>query len=274
MPSVDASRRRLRLSDPHISVLGLLVEEEQIPEELFGERSELRDSGIIDADDKISADLYPLVSTLMEPRVIVQVEISGSHGVTQGGAVIGDDFIFTHENWPGDAESEYVPAEPETLVWSLARMVDLHRDFVDRIEGDEEIVSTMGVFDDVVAHMETGRFKEPGAVAEAAGAPVRLAEVLSQLNCMWRMTVAWKDTEAQATLENGLAVSALAVWDCGIEGYWLRELPAEPVVDGRVDQSSELRVRRTAAKELWQMITDLLPDGEQLAPAPQARPTS
>jgi hypothetical protein len=136
------------------------------------------------------------------------------------------------------------------------------------------IVSTMGVFDDVVAHMETGRFEEPGAVAEAAGAPVRLAEVLSQLNCMWRMTVAWKGTEAQATLENGLAVSALAVWDCGIEGYWLRELPAEPVVDGRVDESSELRVRRTTAKELWQMITDLLPDGAQLAPVPQDRTTS
>ncbi len=274
MPSVDASRRRLRLSDSHISVLGLLVEEEQIPEELFVARSELRDSGIVDADDKIAADLYPLVTTLMEPRVIVQVEISGSHGVIPSGAVIGDDFIFTHESWPGDAESEYVPAEPETLVWALARMVDLHRDFTDGIDGDEEIVSTMGAFDDVVAHMETGRFEEPGAVAEAANAPTRLAEVLSQLNCMWRMTVAWKGTEAQATLGNGLAVSALAVWDCGIEGYWLREVPAEPVIDGQVDESSELRVRRTTAKELWRMITDLLPDGAQLAPAPQSQPTS
>ncbi|MEU5221170.1 hypothetical protein AB0G55_00615 [Streptomyces toyocaensis] len=246
--------------------------EEQIPEELFGALSELRESGLIDAADKISADLYPLVMTLMEPRVIVQVEMSGSQGLTHSGAVIGDDFIFTHENWPGDAESEYVPAEPETLVWSLARMVDLHRDVVEAVEGDEVIVSTMGSFDGVVTHMETGRFGEPGAVAEAAEAPVRLAEVLSQLNCMWRMTVAWKGETTQATLENGLAVSALAVWDCGIEGYWLRELPADPVLDGQVDKSSELRVRRTTAKEIWQMITNLLPDGAQLGPAPQAQP--
>ncbi|MET7292387.1 hypothetical protein ABZS79_09615 [Streptomyces griseoloalbus] len=266
MPSVDAARRRLRLSDSHISVLGLLVEEEQIPEDLFEDRSELRESGIIDADDKISADLYPLVATLMETRVIVHVEMSVSQSVTRSGAVIGDDLIFTHETWPGDAESEYVPAEPETLVWALARMVDLHRDFADESEGDEVIVSSMGAFDDVVAAMEAGRFEEPGAVAEATDAPVRLTEVLSQLNCMWRMTVAWKGSDAQTTPGSGLAESALAVWDCGIEGYWLRELPAEPVIDGQVDKSSELRVRRTTARELWQMITDLLPDGAQLAP--------
>jgi hypothetical protein len=53
------------------------------------------------------------------------------------------------------------------------------------------------------------------------------------------------------------------VWDCGVEGYWLRELPAEPVVDGQVDASSALRVRRTSAKELWQLITNLLPDASQ-----------
>lgn len=274
MPSLDPARRRLRLSDSHISALGLLVEGEQLPEELFGARSELREAGIVDTHDKISADLYPLVATLMDPRVIVQVEVSGPQGVARSGAVIGDDFIFTHENWPGDAESEYVPTEPEMLVWALARMVDLHRDFADEFKGDEVIASTMGAFDDVVAHMEAGQFEELGAVAEAADAPVRLAEVLSQLNCMWRMTVAWKGREAQKTPGNGLTVSALAVWDCGIEGYWLRELPAEPVIQGQVDKSSELRVRRTTAKELWQVITDLLPDGTQLAPAAQARAAS
>lgn len=264
MPAMDAARRRLRLSDFHVSVLGLLVEEEQIPEELFQARAELREVGILEADDKIAADLYPLVATLMEPRVIAQVEVSGPQGVTQSGAVIGDDFIFTHENWPGEAESEYVPAEPETLVWALARMVDLHRDFTDGVDYGEVIISTMGAFDALVARMETGQFGEPEVAAEGADAPVRLAEVLSQLNCMWRMTVAWQGAGAPG---NGLAVSALAVWDCGVEGYWLRELPAEPVAEGQVDHSSELRVRLTSAKELWQLITDLLPDGSQLASA-------
>jgi hypothetical protein len=44
-------------------------------------------------------------------------------------------------------------------------------------------------------------------------------------------------------------------------------LPAEPVGEGQVDASSELRVRRTSAKELWRLITDLLPDGAQLVAA-------
>ncbi|MEU6380022.1 hypothetical protein [Streptomyces sp. NPDC046909] len=270
MPSIDAARRRVRLSDAHVSVLGLLVEEGQIPDELAHSRAELQEAGILDGDDKIVADLYPLVATLMEPHVIARVEVTGPGGVTQSGAVVGDDFIFTHENWPGEAESEYVPAEPETLVWALARMVDLHRDFTDGIDYDEVIPSTMGAFDGVVACMEAGQFEEPEAVAAAVGAPVRLAEVLSQLNCMWRMTMAWKGAESQQTLSNGLAVSSLAVWDCGIEGYWLRELPAEPVTEGQVDESSELRVRRTSAKELWHLITDLIPDGAQIASTRQA----
>ena len=267
MPSMDAARRRLRMSDAHVSVLGLLVEEGQIPDELTQARTELREAGILDADDKIAADLYPLVATLMEPRVIARVEMTGPQGVTQSGVVVGEDFIFTHENWPGDAESEYVPAEPETLVWALARMVDLHRDFTAEVDSTEEIVSTMGTLDQVIERMEAGEFEEPEAVAEAAGAPVRLAEVLAQLNCMWRMTVVWQGVGEERGEGGGLAVSALAVWDCGLEGYWLRELPAEPVVEGQVDASSELRVRRTSAKELWQLITDLLPDGAQLVAA-------
>jgi hypothetical protein len=262
MPSIDAARRRLRLSDAHVSVLGLLVEEGQVPDALTQAQAELREAGILDADDKIVADLYPLVATLMEPRVIVRIEMTGPGGVTQSGAVVGDDFIFTHENWPGDTESEYVPAEPETLVWGMARMVDLHRDFTEDTDSTEVIVSTMGTLDRVIEHLESGDTEDPEAVAEAAGAPVRLAEALAELNCMWRMTVAWQKAEHS---QNRLAVAALAVWDCGLEGYWLRELPAEPIAEGQVDASSELRVRRTSAKELWRLITELLPDGGQIA---------
>ncbi|MDT9701699.1 hypothetical protein [Streptomyces sp. P17] len=269
MPSIDVARRRIRLSDSHVSVLGLLVEEGGIPDELAQARGQLRAVGILEAEDKISGELYPLVSTLMEPRIIARVEVNGPQGTTQNGAVVGDDFIFTHENWPGEAESEYAPVEPEFLVWALARMVDLHRDFTDEADSGEVIVSTMGAFDAVAARMEAAQPEE--AVAEGTGAPARLAEVLSQLNCMWRITVAWQGAHAPG---NGLAVSALAVWDCGLEGYWLRELPAEPVAEGQVDNSSDLRLRRTSAKELWQLITDLLPDGARLASAPQPQPAS
>jgi len=266
MPSLDAARRRLRLSDAHISVLGVLVEEDGLPDELSKARDELREAGLLDGGDKIVADLYPLVSTLMAPRVIARVEVTGPQGVTSNGAVIGDEFVFVHEAWPGSTESEYVPVEPETLVWSLARMVDLHRDFTDEVDGGEVITSSMGLFDKVIERMEAGEFEEPEAVTEATGAPLRLTEILAQLNCMWRMTVVWQEAQEQRN-PGGLSVAALSVWDCGLEGYWLRELPTEPISDGQVDADSELRVRRTSAKELWRMMTDLLPDGVQLAAA-------
>lgn len=266
MPSMDMARRRIRLADAHVSVLGLLVEEGEVPDELEQARAELRQAGVLDAQDKISGELYPLVSTLMEPKIIVRAEVTSPQGVINSGAVVGDEFIFTHEAWPGSGESEYVPAEPETLVWALARMVDLHRDFTDGSKVGEDIVSTMGRLDTVMARMEAGEFEDAGAVAKEAGAPVRLAEIVAQLNCTWRMTVVWQG-EGQTRTESGLAVSSLAVWDCGLEGYWLRELPAEPLSEGQVDGSSELRIRQVSAKELWNRITDLLPDGSQLVSA-------
>ncbi|GGV77790.1 hypothetical protein GCM10010294_45950 [Streptomyces griseoloalbus] len=261
---MDAARRRLRLSDAHISVLGLLVEEGSVPDDLAQAHAELRQAEMFDADDKIVTDLYPLVSTLMEPRIIAQIEVTSPQGTINSGAIVGNEFIFTHESWPGSDESEYVPAEPETLVWALARAVDLHRDFTTGSDTGETIVSTMGLLDAVLERMEAGPFDAPAALAEATGAPVRLADVLAQLNCMWRMTVVWQG-EGPTRAESGVAVSALAVWDCGLEGYWLRELPAEPVTEGQVGAGTELRVRHVSAKELWQLITDLLPDGSQLA---------
>jgi hypothetical protein len=59
MPSKDAARRRLRLSDSHVSVLGLLVEDGHVPDELAQAQAELREAGILDPDDKIVADRYP-----------------------------------------------------------------------------------------------------------------------------------------------------------------------------------------------------------------------
>ncbi|EPH39443.1 hypothetical protein STRAU_7482 [Streptomyces aurantiacus JA 4570] len=258
---MDPARRRLRLSDAHISVLGLLVEEGELPDELSRAHAELRAAEIIDEDGKISAELYPLVSTLMEPHVIARVETTGPQGVTNHGAVVGNDFVFTHEGWPGEEESEYAPVQPEMLVFALSRMVDLHQDNADADDVGEEIVSTMGVLDAVLDRMESEGPDGAEAIAEAAHAPARLAEVLAQLNCMWRMTVAWP---GGADAPDGLGVSALAVWDCGLEGYWVRESPAEPVREGQVKASSELKVRRVTAKELWERITDLLPDQDQL----------
>ncbi|MFD3539761.1 hypothetical protein ACFWUQ_09710 [Streptomyces sp. NPDC058662] len=262
MPSLDAARRRLRLADPHISVLGLLVEEEAVPDELGIAHAELRAAGIVGDDGSITGDLYPLVSTLLAPRVIVRTEITGPQGTLESGAVVGNDFVFTHEGWPGETESEYVPVGAPLLVPALARGVDLHDDILEGADLTESITSTTSALDAVMVRMEAVEGDvDTEEVAAATGAPARLVEVLAQLNCMWRMTVVWKN----AHVENAEPTfTGLAVWDCGLEGYWVRELPAEPVREGEVTLESPLRVRRTHAKELWQMIADLLPDGSEL----------
>lgn len=264
MPSLDVARRRLRLADSHISVLGLLVEEGELPAELAQPLAELQEAGLVDADRTLAADLYSLVSTLMKPHLIVRIEVTGPQGVISSGAVVGDSFVFSHEGWPGEDESEYVPVESAVLVWELARMVDLHTEALDFADADEEIVSTMGALDTLLAECESGavgRDEDYTGIAEACGVPLRLAEVIAELNHMWRMTVVWRGRDQEG---EGADVAALAVWDCGVEGYWLRESPVEPVREGDVDERTPLRVRRTTAKELWQRITDLLPDAEQL----------
>ncbi|WP_030565335.1 hypothetical protein [Streptomyces aureocirculatus] len=274
MPAMDPTRRRLRLSDAHISVLGLLVEEGEVPEELAQAHSQLRSAGILDDDDKIASELFPLVSTLLEPHVIARVELTGPRGVSTSGVVVGNEFVFAHEAWPGETESEYVPVQPAMLVFELSRMVDLHQDDTDADGIGEEIVSTMGVLDAVVDRMESEGVDEPDTITGAVNAPARLTEILTQLNCMWRMTVVWPGGEGRP---DGLGLAGLAVWDCGLEGYWVREAPAEPIHEGQVDTSSELKVRRVTAKEIWERITDLLPDQDQLlvdAPTAPAAPAS
>ncbi|MEU7724825.1 hypothetical protein AB0B78_06240 [Streptomyces sp. NPDC040724] len=262
MPSIDAARRRLRLADSHISVLGLLVEEESVPAELDTALTELRSAGIVGDDGSITGELYPLVATLMEPRVIVRTEITGPQGVLESGAVIGNDFVFVHEGWPGESESEYLPVEAPLLVPALARSVDLHEDILNGLDFTEVITSTTGELDALMVRMESGRGSvETEEVVRETGAPARLVEVLAQLNCMWRMTVVWKNVHVENPEPT---FTGLAVWDCGMEGYWVRELPVEPVREGDVTLESPLRVRRTNAKELWQAIADLLPEGSEL----------
>lgn len=262
MPSIDAARRRLRLADPHISVLGLLVEEDAVPDALDVALAELRAAGIVGDDGSITGELYPLVVTLAEPRVIVRTEITGPQGVLESGAVISDDFVFVHEGWPGESESEYLPVEAPLLVPALARSVDLHSDILEGADLTEVITSTTGELDALMVRMEARRGDvDAEVVARETGAPERLVEVLAQLNCMWRMTVVWKNAHAENPEPT---FTGLAVWDCGLEGYWVRELPAEPVREGDVTLESPLRVRRTNAKELWQAIADLLPEGSEL----------
>ncbi|MGX1796642.1 hypothetical protein ACWIGN_12505, partial [Streptomyces albidoflavus] len=47
-------------------------------------------------------------------------------------------------------------------------------------------------------------------------------------------------------------------------GYWIREQPAEPILPGAVGPDSPLVVVASDVGEIWDKVTDLLPDKEDL----------
>ncbi|EFL34093.1 predicted protein [Streptomyces viridochromogenes DSM 40736] len=276
MPSYDSTRGRFRLAESHLAVLGHHVDGLEVPSDLAEPERELREAGLTDRAGALDLELSPLVSTLREPTVVIHVEALGEHGTLHHGVTIGDGYVYSHESWPGSAESEYVRLEPNMLVWALARMVNLQGgDPVD--VATPEIETTMAVLDAGLATLDSlqGLTAEEGIdrIADAlAGAGLTrksqlstLAKLIAGMRSSWRMTTAWQGHDEGTP---ALQVRGFAVWDCGPLGYWHRELPAEPVLPGQVDDTTPLKLARADAKEVWQLITDLLPAGDEFATAP------
>lgn len=275
MPSYDSSRHRLRLADRHIAVLGYLAEAADLPEELAESLGELAAAGLVGESAEVSPVLGDLVLTLANPVVLVQTEITGDHGLLTSGIVVGDDATVAHEGWPGEEESEYAVIAPATLVWELARQVDLRDKSAPETAqpGVARIETTMGVLD---AAFVAGGALPPEASADLASARIRevlaeaggvrepelsqFADLVTHLTCTWRITTAWRGQEGEPETR----ARGIAVWDCGPYGYWQRELPAEPVLEGQVGPDSALRLAHVPAGKLWDMIADLLPDEADL----------
>lgn len=78
------------------------------------------------------------------------------------------------------------------------------------------------------------------------------------------MTAAWRGRQDG---QDGVEGRGFAVWDCGPLGYWLRELPEEPLPAERLTPGSPFRLVRTDAKAVWTLITDLLPDADEVRAA-------
>ncbi|WP_232791257.1 hypothetical protein [Streptomyces kanasensis] len=91
-----------------------------------------------------------------------------------------------------------------------------------------------------------------------------LTEMISELRSSWRMTAAWRGHHDGG---DGVEGRGFAVWDCGPLGYWLRELPEEPLPADQVTPGSPFRLVRTDARTVWNRITDLLPDQSELRAA-------
>ncbi|MER7968064.1 hypothetical protein ABTX35_03455 [Streptomyces sp. NPDC096080] len=274
MPSYDSSRARFRLADRHIAVFAHLLDGETPPEELWESLVELQRLGLVGGEGELAPVLRDLLGALADPVVLIQVEVTGEHGPVNHGVVVGQDAVISHDGWPGEEESEYVSIEPNTLVWDLARKVNLHRGEKPE-EGAPEVrvATTMRALDAAFVALE-----EPGADDDATRALVRDAvtaadpdlegtaldlfrDLVVSLNATWRVTTAWDGRHDGRT---STMIRALAVWDCGPLGYWLREQPEEPITAGQVGPDSPLVLRKSDSGEVWEKLTDLLPDREEL----------
>ncbi|NGO45770.1 hypothetical protein [Streptomyces ureilyticus] len=276
MPSYDSTRGRFRLAESHLAVLGHRIDGEDVPLELAEADRELREAGLTDQAGNLDFLLSPLVSTLRAPTVVLHVEALGEHGTLHHGVTIGDGYVYSHESWPGSVESEYVRLEPNMLVWALARMVNLQGEDTAEV-ATPVIEATMAVLDAGLDTLDSlhGLTAEEGVdqIAEAlkgAGLTRKpqlstLAKLIAGMRSSWRMTAAWQGHDQGVPAAQ---VRGFAVWDCGPLGYWHRELPAEPVLPGQVDGTTPLKLVRADAKEVWQLITALLPAVEEFATAP------
>ncbi|MFC8590362.1 histidine kinase [Streptomyces atroolivaceus] len=273
MPSFDISRARFRLADGHLIVLSELAAGNTSPDEFAEAREELLGCGLINGEGKLSPLLLPLMKTILAPGVIITLEAAGRQGKLHHGMFIGDEHVVVHEAWPGAAEAEYSCVEPKMLVWKLADMVNLQQSSVAREAAVPVVETTIGAVEAGLAILEGERLvrsadEEREAVHRAlaaGGGPAEpsltlLTDLISELRSSWRLTSAW---QVQAGRE-GMQARGFAVWDCGPLGYWLRELPTEPVPESRVAPGSPFRLVRVDAKTIWTRITALLPDQDEL----------
>jgi hypothetical protein len=282
MPSYDLARDRFRLAHPHLNVLGLLHAKEPVDGELAPLRDELVEIGLVSGEGEISPVLSDLVRVVTRPVIQVMVELTGAQGVQTHGVMIGEEAAFTFEEWPGTGESEYAQFPVATIVFELARIVGLRERA--RAEARPAVLtveSTMGALDSAFAALgaagaaggrQPGQEPERAALAKIARQVLGtadpgleemtrgvFADLITAMRASWRMTVAWPSAEGE---DPGIA--SVAIWDCGELGYWQRELPAEPIMEGQIAPDSALRLVQVPTKKVWKMIGDLLPNRDEI----------
>ncbi|MEW1862858.1 hypothetical protein AB0399_21255 [Streptomyces sp. NPDC088194] len=281
MPSYDSSRSRFRLADRHIAVLGHLSDHQSPPEELLPSLGELQELGLVGPEGELDLSLKQLIETLADPVAVVRIEVTGGHGPVHHGLVVGPDAVIAHDGWPGEEESEYLSILPTTLVWEIARMVNLHGVSAPEPAVPPRIATTMGALDAALAALaaatadgapvppEDGALLARAALAAADGSLADpelslFADLVCALAGTWRVTVVWGAPPTPAA-EPVTALRALAVWDCGALGYWVREQPEEPILPGGVAPTTPLHLTPATTSTLWTRLTDLLPDQPELA---------
>ncbi|RCG30860.1 hypothetical protein DQ384_12870 [Sphaerisporangium album] len=270
MPSFDSARDRFRLAPAHLGVLGCLYEGVPVTADLLTARDELWAAGLLGDAGEVIPELATLADAIAEPLVLVHIEITGSEGLTHHGAVIGNHACYVFEGWPGEVESEYVPTDLGTLVWSLARVVGLRDRGVKppvapvvttKIAAMDAGFAALGGMDPTRLDDTAGRLRAVLAAEDDLTEPelTIFTHLLLQLNGNWRMTAAWTSRDGAGT-----DVRGITVLDCGPLGYWLRDSPAEPIIPGTITPDSDLRLVFVEVQRVWELIASLLPDADEL----------
>jgi hypothetical protein len=274
VPAIDTLRRRVSVSDDQLEVLRLHTAGEAW-EQHAAELTHLVTAGLIDTDGEVHPLVLDLVAAHAQPLLELWVETSGPQGLALSHVVVrGDETVWYTDPWPGEVGGErlYVRDELPQLIWILARLVGWRRATPPR--GTAPLTTTLGR----VAALMTAFALEDGtswsdtrtvAVARADELLGRLEPeqrslwiaVLAHLEGSWRVTCAWGPGVEHSR--------ALAVWDCGSGGFWVRTTPAEPITEQtRLD--AEATFVPTSGADVWSALTDLLPSKAELQAVRQA----
>ena len=271
MPALDTLRRRISISDEQLEVLRLHTAG-QAWEQHASELTHLVTAGLIDTDGEVHPLVLDMVLAYAQPLLELWVETSGPQGIALSHLVVrGDETVWYSDPWPGEVDGErlYVRDELPQIIWILARLVGWRR--ATPPKGTTPITTSLGRVAGLMAAfaLEDGASWQDTRTVAIARADELLGEldpeqrrlwiaVLAHLEGSWRVTAAWGPKPEHSR--------ALAVWDCGGGGFWVRTTPAEPITEStRLDEVATFVP--TSAADVWSALTDLLPSKAELLDA-------
>ena len=259
--ALDEARGRLSLTAHQLNALALTVRSEP-PGSAQEEQAvaELRASGVLDDENRVHPLAAQLALAMTTPLIRMLVETSGPQG-TSAAHVVGADDPVTYQR-----------AELPTIVWDVGRLAGLHRSQVP--EGAMAFAPPIALVDMVLEASSLGpqEWVSARTVALATTAAQfpdldvetrnRWLSLVATMRTWWRVTVSWGD-------EGAGTGRWLSVLDCGTEGYWRWDLPAD--VDAPGDGTDRVTLTPVSGGELWQSLQQLLPTSAELRAAVDAR---
>jgi len=264
---LDQVRQRIELTDDEFEALRLLHNGEPVNATTL---EVLRAAGVVDDDGTIDALLLDLVQTVSDPMIECAIETAGPQGPAHALLAVREETVWYTDPWPQEGPGDpvaYHRDELPQLLWILARLVGLRRHDVPRaarpftvpLSAIDAVVQTMGLTDDSWEPAKVVATTQIGSLFSTVPEPdrVMLMATLSHLVATTRVTFVWgPDVTTDAR--------ALALWNCGDGGYWVRTAPPEPLRGEDITPDTTATFRPVSAGQVWRELADLLPSSAEL----------